>query len=44
MSGMAATDIRVVPTGGALGADIVGIDLAQNIGDDDFRRIEDAWH
>ena len=44
MSGTAVTDIRIVPTGGALGADIVGFDLRQDIGDAEFRRIEDAWH
>ena len=37
-------DIRVVPTEGALGADIVGVDLAEPLDDGAFRRIEDAWH
>ena len=44
MSGTAATDIRIAPTGGALGADIVGIDLRRDIDNAEFRRIEDAWH
>ncbi len=43
MSG-AAADIRIVPTGAALGADIVGLDLRHEIDDAAFRCIEDAWH
>ena len=36
--------ITVIPTGAALGADIVGVDLAQPVSADTFRQIEDAWH
>ena len=44
MSGTAATDIRIVPTGGALGADISGVDLRQELDDAEFRFLEGAWH
>jgi taurine dioxygenase len=33
----------VVPTGGPLGADIVGIDLSRPLADDTFQRIHEAW-
>lgn len=36
-------DMRVTPTGDALGADIQGVDLAQ-LDDAAFARIEEAWH
>jgi taurine dioxygenase len=36
--------ITVIPTGAALGADVVGVDLARPISDETFREIEDAWH
>jgi taurine dioxygenase len=38
------TEITVLPTSAALGADIVGVDLSQPIGTRTFRAIEDAWH
>ena len=44
MSQTTNKDIRVVPTGAALGADIVGIDLAAAIDATTFSKIEDAWH
>lgn len=36
--------ITVVPTGAALGADIVGVDLTRPVSPEIFRQIEDAWH
>ena len=33
----------VTPSGGALGADVAGVDLAQDISDADFQVIADAW-
>ncbi len=44
MSGTAVTEVRVAPTGAALGADIAGVDLGQELDEAVFRRIEDAWH
>ncbi len=35
--------VKVVPTGGPVGADIVGVDLSQPIADAAFRQIHDAW-
>lgn len=34
--------ITVVPTGAALGADVVGVDLSEPISAETFRQIEDA--
>ena len=39
-----AARIEVVPTGGALGADIRGLDLAQNIDEATFRAVYKAWN
>jgi taurine dioxygenase len=36
--------ITVVPTGAALGADVVGIDLSRPLSADTFQAIEQAWH
>ncbi len=36
--------ITVIPTGAALGADVVGVDLSKPISEATFREIEDAWH
>ncbi len=33
----------VQPTGGALGADVYGVDLSQPVSDETFRKIMDAW-
>ena len=38
-----STSVKVVPTGAALGADIVGLDL-RKIDDATFAAILDAWH
>jgi taurine dioxygenase len=35
---------EVIPTGAALGADIVGVDLSEEIDDEVFRRIYQAWN
>ena len=35
--------LRVIPTGGPLGADIVGVDLSQPLSDETFQRIHAAW-
>jgi taurine dioxygenase len=35
--------VTIVPTGGPLGADIIGLDLSQPLPDDVFQRIHDAW-
>jgi len=39
-----AKRINVVPTGAALGADIVGLDLSKPLSDEAFRITEAAWH
>jgi taurine dioxygenase len=39
-----AKRVTVVPTGAALGADIVGVDLSKPLHDDTFKAIEAAWH
>ena len=41
-----ATNIRitVIPSGAALGADVVGVDLSQPLPDDVFRQIRAAWN
>jgi len=36
-------NVTVVPTGGPVGADIVGLDLSQPLPDEVFQRIHDAW-
>ncbi len=36
--------VDVVPSGAALGADIVGINLQKDMSDEAFAQIEDAWH
>ena len=36
--------IQVLPSGAALGADIVGVDLRADIDEKTFSQIEDAWH
>src|SRR3954469_20429326 len=33
----------VQPTGGALGAEVYGVDLSQPMSDDLFQKIQDAW-
>ena len=38
------TNITVIPTGAALGADVVGVDLSKPLSQETFRQIEDAWH
>ena len=38
------TNITVIPTGAALGADVTGVDLSKPISAETFRQIEDAWH
>jgi taurine dioxygenase len=40
---MAMSDVWVQPTGGALGADIHGVDLSQPVGDVVLQRIAQAW-
>lgn len=35
--------VNVVPTGGPVGADIVGVDLSRPLGDDTVRLIHEAW-
>lgn len=37
-------NITVMPTGAALGADVVGVDLSKPMSDKTFKQIEDAWH
>ncbi|MEM9356386.1 MAG: TauD/TfdA family dioxygenase [Pseudomonadota bacterium] len=36
--------VQVRPSGGALGADIIGIDLTNSISDDQFQQIYQAWN
>ena len=38
------SDVWVQPTGGALGADIHGVDLSKPVGDTAFARILQAWN
>jgi len=38
-----STELRVIPLGNTIGADITGIDLAQPLSDADFAFIFDAW-
>ena len=37
-------NITVIPTGAALAADVVGIDLSKPVSQEIFKQIEDAWH
>ncbi len=37
-------DLRIVPTGGPLGADVVGIDLTRALDAGTRQRLEQAWH
>ncbi len=37
-------NITVIPTGAALGADVLGVDLSRPITPEVFQQIEDAWH
>ena len=39
---MVRSEVRVVPTGAALGADVAGVDIAR-CGDSEFAEIEHAW-
>ena len=36
--------VKIVPTGAALGADVVGVDLREPMDRQTFRIVEDAWH
>src|SRR5512147_2174177 len=38
------TGVTVMPTGSALGADIVGVDLSRPLDDGTFGAVESAWH
>lgn len=38
-----ALDVAIIPTGGPLGADIVGLDLSRPPSTETFQRIHDAW-
>jgi taurine dioxygenase len=44
MTSSHSTTIEVLPSGAALGADIVGLDVKNDIDDAIFKRIQDAWH
>ncbi len=44
MDTLQKNSITVIPTGAALGADVVGVDLSKPIAPETFRQIEDAWH
>ncbi|MFT5509789.1 MAG: taurine dioxygenase [Hyphomicrobiaceae bacterium] len=44
MTTSAAGNVEVQPSGAALGADIVGINLQTDLTDATFAQIEDAWH
>lgn len=37
------SNLWIQPTGGALGADVHGIDLSQPVDDAAFQQIADAW-
>ncbi len=37
-------NITVIPTGAALAADVVGVDLSKPLAQETFKQIEDAWH
>ena len=36
--------LQLKPLSSALGIEVAGVDLAQPLGEDAFRRIEQAWH
>lgn len=40
----AADRLHVEPTGAPLGADMIGVDFARKLGNDEIRFIEKAWH
>lgn len=40
---LAMSEIWIQPTGGALGADVYGVDLSQPLSDGNFQQIADAW-
>ena len=44
MDTLQKNNVTVIPTGAALGADVVGVDLSKPLSQDTFRQIEDAWH
>jgi len=44
MTNTGVKNVDVVPSGAALGADIVGINLQTDVDDKVFSQIEDAWH
>ena len=37
------SEIWIQPTGGALGADVYGVDLSRPVSDGDFKKIAEAW-
>ena len=37
------SEIWIQPTGGALGADVYGVDLSQPVSDATFKKIAEAW-
>ncbi|MBI2297214.1 MAG: TauD/TfdA family dioxygenase [Betaproteobacteria bacterium] len=39
-----AKRVTVIPTGAALGADVVGVDLLQRLDEATFKAVEAAWH
>jgi taurine dioxygenase len=44
MTAMTASRIEISPTGAAIGAEIVGVDLSRTLNKDVFRQIDDAWN
>jgi taurine dioxygenase len=44
LPGAKSIGIAVIPTGGALGADIAGVDLSRPLDEASFKAIESAWH
>ena len=40
----ASGSLRVEPTGGPLGADVIGVDFGRNLTENEVRLIEKAWH
>lgn len=44
MTKAAINKVEVIPSGYALGGDIVGVNLQDDLDDDTFAQIEDAWH
>ncbi|MET4806161.1 TauD/TfdA family dioxygenase [Limibacillus sp. MBR-115] len=39
-----ATPLKFVPSGKALGVDVIGLDISKGISDEDFQQIVDAWY